>query len=569
MRRYSEFEFEKMKRDYELISEWERHDEDGKGDGVEDALENWKPIQIKYIDSYEYEDYENFFKIIGAKINRRNSAYRLDKDLCICDYVCKVLISYHANKGALITPAQLYNNKYIRTGRYTEWKGQFLNSVLAKHFDVEPQKYKMGDIGELLDNPTTCMLILHNYVEEREIDADQEDNIWFILGKIIDAYSKEKVSVGLNKAEKNILSVMLIGEGIGQMSYLESRPLQIGKSIHVYGKEKQKEFIDKIKNIKTDELLDKSVNQKNKDNKDDRQFYFSDYLSPIMAALCEYWQNNPFYVPINIWKELSNIQPIKIAGVDNDQQEKLSLEYAKFDRYFKYKIAVSNMKKQEDFLCKYNVFTYQLINKVLMWQNPCKGTRKYIQYYLIEKMIGLQLFETETEVICNNIERLQEEVNIDNFNRKHNKLKLILKKIYEFQGVISRTAIAKSAIDEYFDIYRTGKFKKNYGDEVREILKKIEYAELIFRLRERLYLEDLVQDSNLQIEPYEKENVEQIKKSLKEYDEYAECIKREKIIRKREGYLTTHQIQDMVKRQTKDNEQREEIKKWVIYASVL
>lgn len=566
MKRYSEFEFEKMKRDYELFSEWERYEKHFE----EDEKEDWKSIQIRYINPYEYADYENSLEIVGARVNRKNNTFRLEKELCICDYICKVLISYCANNEALTTPVQLHKNKYIKAGRYTEWKGGFMGSALAAYFDVEPQKYQMGNIEDLLENTTTCMLILHNYVIEKEIDADNNDNIWSIIEKIIKAYESKQVSTELNDVEKNALSLMLIGEQLGQMNYLDTREKERKKYIKPYQKTKQKEMIAVLSQMKTEPMFDEEPTQiKCKDNMDDRRIYFSPYLAPIIAALCEYWQDNPFCVQPNLWQSISKIKCIKIAGVENDKKEKLSLEYEKFDRYFKYKIASSKIINQEDFLYKYNLFSYELVNKILMTKNPCSHNRKYIQYYLIEKIIGLQLFEAETEVICDNLEQLHERMTIDNLKRNHYKLKLILKKIFEFQGVISRVELSQMVINEYFDIYRNGKVQKVNGIEVEEILKKIEHTELIFRLRERLYIEDLIQDKEIKIGMYEEENVELVKKRLTEYTKCADHIKAVKKARKEAEYLTRKQMQKIVENEMKDDGLQNEIKKWVICASIL
>ena len=147
MKGYPEYDYEQMKRDLEnFIKDY------GDNDWNEDD-EN--QIKIKYYNQSEFEESENLILWKPYKMIKKRNTFKLLHEDCFCDYFCKMIISYYANMDKIMTPKNLHSSgvaerNLIVSGRYTEWKGYFVDSDLAERFGVKALKYEKPDLESLL-----------------------------------------------------------------------------------------------------------------------------------------------------------------------------------------------------------------------------------------------------------------------------------------------------------------------------------------------------------------------------------------------------------------------------------
>lgn len=574
MKKYSEHEYEKFERDYDQLSEWESHLNSLEVDkNLEEAKKNQtKSIELRYIKPYKYENYESFLNVIAGNIKRKCYTYKLSNKVCDCDYACNVMIYQKAKQDKMLTPHVLYDKKLIKAGKYTGWKGGFVESVLAGYFDIVHNEYIIEEnvIKDVLGNTRTCCLLLYDYINEWGIEEVQ-DSIWSIIKKVIGAFDKQRKDTGLNEREQNELSYLLIKKRLMTVNYFETILRERKNKKEICGKKEKAELYKKLEEIDAESRSVGNIeNSCKKINREERHIHFSEYLAPIIAALSEYWESNPFYTETNIWKLEPKCDLLNIPEVSEKERKNLSEGYRVINRYCKY--LNEDVTKNEDFLYKYELLLVQLINKVLMKENPCKVDfndfdDRYLQYYLIEDIFGLQLFEVESKIIYN---KLSEKKNILDIRKKHYRLPKILKKIYQFQGVISKVKIAEYALDEYFELCKNTKnneleekVRESYEKGVKDILKRIEYADLMYRTRERLYLEDF--EDEIKIGQYKKNNIESVKSGLKYYEEYVKCVMTEK---KNGDTLKPKQMEKLAKKNIDNKSYHSEIKKWIISKSI-
>lgn len=190
---------------------------------------------------------------------------------------------------------------------------------------------------------------------------------------------------------------------------------------------------------------------------------------------------------------------------------------------------------------------------------------KYVNYYLVEKMMGMQLFNVETEIILHYLES-----DLTNFKKKHSELGKLLKAIYEFRGCLSRITLSQSVLTEYFTTY-----KERGNVDIYDIKKRIEHTDAVDKIRERLYIEDFTDEQEIFLGQYEnmqehKEgpNLEMLRNRLKDYYNYEEIIKednKELAGLKFSAHINDKQIKRIVSYQIKKKDDTwNEIKKWVI-----
>ena len=342
MKRYPEYDYEQMKRDLEnFIKDY------GDNDWNEDD-EN--QIKIKYYNQSEFEESENLILWKPYKMIKKRNTFKLLHEDCFCDYFCKMIISYYANMDKIMTPKNLHSSgvaerNLIVSGRYTEWKGYFVDSDLAERFGVKALKYKKPDLEGLLQNTYSCLYMLKKYIEgnEKMITMDYGEvseetyELYMILDKIIDTYYKKQIEVVLSNKEKNIISDLLIGEKLNTNRLLYS--LRNNDTTHktFMNKSQLKDILERLKKINLDNLIEAREIKIINENADERQVRFPEYLSPIVAAMCENRKNNPFYHEENIRGAFEKeVKYFNISEIEIGQREYLTREFAKYYRYFKF-----------------------------------------------------------------------------------------------------------------------------------------------------------------------------------------------------------------------------------------
>ncbi len=579
MKEYQEYISEKMSRAYEMYRELEQFYE-------EDEEQNYKTASIQYIRAEDYDIYENNFEIKGFEIKVKDEIHSLDIMAYQWDFFCRLNIFYHAHSDEYITPKWLHDRKLISNGRYTAWKGFFMESIFSQFFDVERKPYKISGMKELLSNQKTCALILYKYMCREGNDVDE--SIWPIIQKVVTMGTYCK----LEDDEQDLIACRLLGKHLYKKydNYLSGKRRKEILQTSKYKRSEQNELKKKLEDICKYEEAPIEIEMVNEKNGEERQMFFSSYLAPVIAAICEYHESNPFFVKTNIWKKKINVKILSDIGENKKYCKKLSEYYAILETYCDYMEELENITKKEKFLEKYEAFCYQLIYKISDNRNPHKK-EIYIQYYIVEQLIGMELFETETEIIYENISREPNIRNERDLNKHHNELRDILGKIYSYRGVITKIKLSECILKEYFEKYQKSidSTREVARDNKKILLKKIEYEDLKFRLRENIYVEDILGDKSEvfigkfreQLSPkdiiygsmiekkVEDNHAKGIEEYLERYENKAENIKRLKKEKGRGGTLRAKELEGLAKNQIAADEKRNMIKKWVICNSIL
>lgn len=343
MKRYPEYDYEQMVRDLRGFridpadNDWDEEDDENQ-------------IRIKYYNRSEFEETENLILWKPYKMIKKRNTFKLLHEDCFCDYFCKMIISYYANTDREITPNNLYSSdvaerNLIVAGRYTEWKGYFVDSDLAKRFGVKALKYEKPDLESLLINTYSCLYILKEYMEENanmiifncdEVSEEAYD-LYMIIDKVIDAYYKKQIKLILSKKEKNIISDLLLGEKLETVKLLYNLRNMDTTHKNFMNQSPLRDICERLKKINLSDLIEDRKFKIKNTNADMRQLNFSEYLSPIIAAMCENRKNNPFYHEENIRGAFGEeVKYFNISEIEIGQREYLTREFAKYYRYYKF-----------------------------------------------------------------------------------------------------------------------------------------------------------------------------------------------------------------------------------------
>lgn len=602
----SKLQLEKFEKEYQQFNEIVNQDgdlykEQRELDEADDEEQYHKTTSIMYVKADEYDIYEKAFKRKGFSVERKGEiAYISDTEACQWDCFCKLNIFYYAHDDEMITPKRLYDKKLISSGKYTAWKGLFMESIFSDFFDVERKVYKIRGMEELLRNPKTCALILKKYIcTEEDIE---EDSIWKVVEKVVKADEDCKLTEG----EKNLITSCILGSSLykREAEYLSperKRTIRVEKKEHklrVNKNELKHKLEDICKSCESSEEIKMDV----EGNKEEREIKFPQYLAPIIAAICEYHESNPFFIKTNIWKKKINVKLLSGIGQDSEYCKKPSKDYAVMEAYCDYREELEHIAEKERFLEKYEAFCYQLIYKILYQGNRMTDgksddyeKKKYIKYYIVEQLIGMELFEAETTIIY---ERVSGEWDEKSFYKNHRVLGDILGEIFSFGGAITKVKLAESILEEYFTRHHEMTGLRRESKEEREkwntgwrnireaLMKEIQHKDLLFRLRERIYVEDILKGEKEipignfrnslspkdvicggRVEKNRQGNsTEGIEKYFKRYDAKAEKIND---IRKKRNTLRRKELENLAMNEISADEKRNAIKKWVICNSIL
>lgn len=558
-----------------------------------------KSINIKYFYKNEYELYERYFNRRGEKLTGKSNldSYSLDLDAFSADISCKTRIYYHSeecdessnvNRQKMYTPKKLYDEKLISNGRYSDWKKYIPDTIIASAFGMETKSYYIQGVEELLECPATCILLLWDCVE-----IYHEDNIWDIAKKVIVAYLNEEDKVILTDKEKNRITCILLNKQLiwREDAWLdETRCMPQGisdagaKAIRRHKKKAEKTEMSELRKIFKPKLkqLQKSIRTKHNNdesaensrkkhiehnNINDETFYFSPYLSPVVAAICEYWKQaiNLFFSKDAIWTSAMPYEVILFTGKTRNDSERLSKNYAVVNHYSKYLNQIELLMGDDEVLTKYETYCNLMINKVISSLNPLKGKERYVQYYVIEQIFGIQLIENIVGLLYEEVKKTGLDFFCEFKGRKMNELSCVLREVWRCSGTITRISLVKHVIRDFLKIANNDGFSRQ--NEINEIRREISLMDKRFRAAEIITIEEMSKSTN-SIKKY-MSLFSIVNGNQPDYisEVLAEYMRRENDIKKLQnnGNIRIKTMEEMVKKRlnTKD-EQEILIKKWVI-----
>lgn len=532
-------------------------------------------IDVRYLYDDKYEWYEDFLQLKKGKLvgKKKEAYYLFDVSVFEADMYCKIrTMCCVESQNEIYTPYKLRNMDFIKTGRYSDWKSYIPDSSIADAFGMQERKYKIKGIEELLENTTICILILWDCVKYKH--PDKKNEFWFIVKKVIDAYNHEEPQINLTKEEKNRITRILVSSTLYEDPYL------------LYRKQdslKKKEIQKLCKNIKPElekiqqkirEQGECSLNNNIPKKSHGAKIVFSAYLAPIAAAICEYFKDNPLFVEKPIWTSTILKRYLLIPNIKEDVRGKLSEKYAMLHSYVEYAEELDELANKDDLVESYEGYCSLILYKIMSEKNPIQEKDRFIQYYAMEQLIGLQFVGQISKLIYKKLRELGNEVLDITLRKEHYQLERILQLMYRCNGVFTRIELAKAIISDYFSIYK--KQEANFTSECSKLKDQIRFMDKKFRCMEMICIEDLsrrcIKNGGVTPSP---ENVFQNDDICQKYimdgfDEYTRRIeelkKEEEKLYKNNGALTMHNIKKMAKRNCRKEKDKEMqlVENWVI-----
>lgn len=392
-------------------------------------------LTLNYVDEENYAFLKDNVKIVGSKFIKESKAYLPNASRNLCDYFCRLMIYSFAQEAKKLTPANLYKTKsneateseysargLITSGRYTNWKAPFMESGFAENLGVSVKKYKMPGVGELLEYPAICILLLYEYFFKGNSNEDalseiskrgKENNLWKLIKKILESYHAGEKKIELRAIEKNDLfcSIFRHPLNIYEDSYLYTR-----KRLKTEENVIKEEWIYDLRKVgeelcsKYEQVEEKKLIFEEGSNCDDRRFQFAKYLAPIIAAICEYFSEEDIYKEMKLWKREKTYRQLKKCWIHKDCTEEmcdeLSKSYSTLLEYLKSERVLDNLYENGNFLENYYYMVGLMLYKIgCREKKVLKEEYKFIQYYVTEYLMKMELIEIETEAIYKYIKK--------------------------------------------------------------------------------------------------------------------------------------------------------------------
>lgn len=529
-----------------------------------DLDENWD-VKYLYGESYNYGIYKKRLYRNGNKLCKRKSNKDALDDFLL-DIYCKLWIFYHSEKRQeksgsreekleRKTPHDLYKMGLILSGRYSDWKKYTPYSVVNEAFEIVNKDYVVQGVGELLNNPTMCLLLLWDCVKIKNIS--KKDALWGVIEKVITSYHEDKENTGLSRDEKKLVIKTLIGksdtnENISILESLQARNKITDKTEEKDRKAKMKELSQKYKPQL--ECLQEEIRKNAKvydidgnPNVNDGRFYFSSYLAPIVAAICENYEEaqNLLFVDNPIWTSKLSYEEIKGSYVETDMMKNYAI-LKRYSEFIELMDCVMETETEDNVLVKYETLCNLMIHKIMSDENPLSEKDRFVQYYAMEQLMHLQMIEDIVDILCENSHivdvlcKNQEELKKEPYEIKMEKyiIQRILEYSNSYHSVFTKNksvAIALKWLLNRFDKNAEEEKDENYSNLTYKAKSKIRRMDNRLWKKEK-YMINMEKEEKIQSLMDSKEIYRDVLSGLEEYKRREELLREEeKNIYPREG----------------------------------
>lgn len=512
---YSVSDFEWMQRTHNIMEAYYKYYEQNINERDE---EKGDKIKIEFLDENNYMPFYEMVKISGETGGRLSKKVRncYENNTMLLDYFCRLMIYSYAVNSDEMSVSNLHKgemntfkgkekfNKLISSGNYTSWKNIFMESGLAEELGIKRKVYQVKDFDELLSYPALCVLMIYECLEnDIEIDDIGIDE-WAVIKKAMALYENGVKYTEWNEHEKNKICMLIFRKPL----YDEKGPE------YLYGRHRTNVDIEEreIKKLYENILdkgnrlsvqynesemlpLSKEIQNDNVKNCDERQVWFSKYLAPVIAAICDFFCDDPFGMEISIWKKEKEVKGLVSDWLQADDIQKkekyaeLSLNYNKIINYIKYNRRLFEIFSQEEFLQKYYYFYYLMIYKIrIAGIEYIDGEYKFIQYYIVEQLLRWKLIKKETGILYENAKKggIRD---VREFLEKNRILKKVIEILASFEGVITRIDLAEQILNEYFDLFENMANEQKSVQWLNHTRKKIQCNQLFYNIQQRIFLE--------------------------------------------------------------------------------
>lgn len=554
------------------------------GDIKSDADNVKEDVEIDYFYKNDYVIYEKNFKYDDCQFLEPDELFFVDLNILELDCFCKKRIMYYKNntnyidkkskKYSYLSPYKLRGEGFIKSGRYSDWKAFVLESFMADAMGLDRRRYILKNVDRLLEHTAFVLLLLNRCIKICKVT--KSIFIWDCVEKALNAYKKNVCTVELTKEDKGRITEILVGKAIYdyKMKYTKDDYDEEGvlkdkwEMLSINQKEKIKnlecELNDAVERISLKQEEKSTFDDQFQNiNVDDRHIYFAVYLAPIAAAICQHYEENPFLRTKTIWTSQIDRQNVywKEGGKDF---KTLVNDYSIFIAYLDYLENIEDIVVDDIFVERYEIFCNLMLNKIRE-KNKLAEDERYVQYYVVEQMLGMQFISEITKVIK---EKIQNGRVIEILNTNYLELGEIISCLYRCKGVLSKIGFAKRVLERYFE-----KIEKNKNEDMISCLE-LKHRIYVYNDRyievERSYV-DILQKCRI----YGKQKDEQdssyrkdVDKKLEEYInkmEWIESLVNDKEICNKNGDLSVLNIKKKSIEVLNGYDANEKaIKKWVM-----
>lgn len=385
------------------------------------------------------------------------------------------------------SPNQLHNKGLIRGGNFSGWKAVIPDGLFAEAICIRQREFELRGIDSVLNHTITALIVVNHAINVNRIakkngyqkaeiyEPEEEDGIWIIADKIMQAYEKEEMQSNLSNLEKGIIIRALLDSG--SLFFQRSGVSILGESLYPKNNENVEEIKKRLsrsmRSLKKKGIIGRKVKIENsKNNISENTVQFKPFLAPIIAGICESYGKNPFLVKKAMWSRQISINELCIPGMDSATERTLSRDCGVLLHYGEYVDSVGNMARDLQYY-EYEALFNILLYKIREFRDIIHPNQNIMQYYLLEELMGFQFVQEVATHLYSYTDMLAEHYPAY-LSKSMPCLAWLLGSVYLYFGVFARIEVAKFAIDKYFQLAKSEITERHFRNAVRELGKHIE-----------------------------------------------------------------------------------------------
>lgn len=337
-------------------------------------------------------------------------------------------------------------NNLLSSHNKPEWIQYFLTSPFLNIFGLENIIDIIPNLSEVLENTEACAVL----ADKKGIDVCHDENILMFFYKIFDIMDKLKRNEHISEDEEptsqemKAFSLAVLGFNVWRDEYVPFS-LETNVRIREDKKENVKQILGRISYI-SNNFKKQEQEEKLKDNSRVGHFERTKgkvimcprYLREIIQAANLSCSKYPWAY----YDEGENVYSSIIYNYSSEMMmsEEKYISLKKLLKIIDCENVFDQSLNSQEFIKRY----YRFVGAVL--KQVKDDDDKYIIFFTIEKIFALDLFEEETKVIVENINKSnalsQEEII---------RLGDVLSKIYQLNGAWGKKSVAVNIINNFFE----------------------------------------------------------------------------------------------------------------------
>lgn len=387
------------------------------------------------------------------------------------DIIFELLCFYHKN-----IDDKKPVSSYLKSNKIYEWKDYFLTSQFALFFGIPSRSVVENNVSSVFSNLMAIMVLVDRFILPQK-DYEIDEYIWCAMDKMVKAADSGQEEISFSDDEKRNLREELLGDLEEDESYIEEVdgiffikfPDRVPDNRKTEIREKIKTYSDKFKFMQESSQRELIITLSVEKGEVIR---VPEYLGDVMKGLAYNIKEYPLIHERNIFKSWK-----AKYSEDMKMDEKTFIVLEKIIKTVECEKNMNNVKNSEKFHNKY----FDFISKSIRIGKDAKKMKKYMTYYLHEKLYAGNLFYIE-------MKEIKEYQAYENGKI----LEEILKDVYVCEGVFCRKEAAKI-------ILRCYQKNQNLGVEELESVLKTKWGIIQRKISEKRkeYIEHLFEKENV------------------------------------------------------------------------